>query len=252
MIPMMKEYRVTSPYGPRKSPITERQEFHTGIDLVKPAYGNIQAFIAGTVVYANMGQTGTGVGGFGNTVIIKDRDNYLHLYAHLTDYCVSVGQLVAQGQVIGRQGNTGKSTGQHLHYEVRKNGPSFGFGNHVHPVKYVDDFYALKCPQSEKKPVDKPVDKVSIEINGKLLPVQGYLDNGISTLPVRAVAEAAGGKVEWIAATQDVRVNGKELTVTIDAGTSYAPARELVAVLGLQVEWDGSNKIVKLKGNVNS
>nr|WP_269091472.1 copper amine oxidase N-terminal domain-containing protein [Brevibacillus brevis] len=85
-----------------------------------------------------------------------------------------------------------------------------------------------------------------------MLPVHGYLNSGVSTLPVRAVAEAAGGKVEWIGATQDVRVNGKQLTVTIDAGTSYAPARELAAVLGLQVEWDGSNKIVKLKGSVNS
>ncbi|WP_188068590.1 peptidoglycan DD-metalloendopeptidase family protein [Brevibacillus brevis] len=248
MILMMKEYRVTSPYGPRMSPLNRKQEFHTGIDLVKPVYASIQAFIAGTVVYANMGQAGTGIGGFGNIVIIKDKENHLHLYAHLTDYCVSVGQFVAQGQVIGRQGNTGKSAGQHLHYEVRKNGPSFGFGNHIHPVKYVDDFYARECPQ----PDNKSVDKVSIDINGEMLPVHGYLNSGVSTLPVRAVAEAAGGKVEWIGATQDVRVNGKQLTVTIDAGTSYAPARELAAVLGLQVEWDGSNKIVKLKGSVNS
>ncbi|WP_429845445.1 M23 family metallopeptidase [Brevibacillus sp. FIR094] len=153
---------------------------------------NIQAFIAGTVVYANIGQAGTGVGGFGNTVIIQDKDNYLHMYAHLTDSCVSFGQFVDCGQVIGRQGNTGKSTGQHLHYEVRKNGPSFGFGNHVHPVKYVDDFYARECPQPEKKAVDKPVDKASIEINGLVLPVHGYLNNGVSTLPVREVAEAAG------------------------------------------------------------
>ncbi|MFF0825978.1 peptidoglycan DD-metalloendopeptidase family protein [Brevibacillus sp. NPDC003359] len=244
MIPMMKEYRVTSPYGPRKSPMNGLQEFHTGIDLVKPAYANIQAFIAGTVVYANMGRAGTGVGGFGNTVIVKDKDNHLHMYAHLADYCVSVGQFVDQSQVIGRQGNTGKSTGQHLHFEVRKNGPSLGFGNHVHPVKYVDDFYAKECPQ----PVKKPVDKVSIDINGLVLPVHGYLNNGVSTLPVRAVAEAAGGKVEWIAATQDVRVNGKQLIVTIDVGTSYAPARELAAVLGMQVEWVQETKIVKLKG----
>ncbi|MFI8716187.1 glucosaminidase domain-containing protein [Brevibacillus brevis] len=121
-------------------------------------------------------------------------------------------------------------------------------------AKFKDDVQRTmsRNSQPEKKPVDKPVDKVSIEINGMLLPVQGYLNNGVSTLPVRAVAEAAGGKVEWIAATQDVRVNGKQLTVTIDAGTSYAPARELAAVLGLQVDWDGSNKIVKLKGSVNS
>ncbi|MGG4452349.1 peptidoglycan DD-metalloendopeptidase family protein [Brevibacillus porteri] len=248
MIPMMKEYRVTSPYGPRKSPINGNQEFHTGIDLVKPAYANIQAFIAGTVVYANMGQAGTGVGGFGNTVIIKDKDNYLHMYAHLKDYGVSVGQFVDRGQVIGRQGNTGKSTGQHLHFEVRKNGPSFGFGNHIHPVKYVDDFYAKECPQPEKKPVDKPMDKVSIEINGKLIPGQGYLKDGVSTLPVRAVAEAVGVTPGWCPDNKVVTVNGKQLTVTNEAGTSYAPAREIAAALGLQVEWDGSTKTVKMRG----
>ncbi|MFI8715450.1 copper amine oxidase N-terminal domain-containing protein, partial [Brevibacillus brevis] len=123
--------------------------------------------------------------------------------------------------------------------------------NHVHPVKYVDDFYVNECPQPEVKPVDKPVDKVSVEVNGNLLPVQGYLDNGVSTLPVRAVAEAVGGKVEWIGATQDVQVNGKELTVKINAGTSYAPARELATVLGLQVEWDQATRTVRLmKGSV--
>ncbi|ASJ54850.1 hypothetical protein BP422_15520 [Brevibacillus formosus] len=244
MIPLMKEYRVTSPYGPRKSPITKRDEFHTGIDLVKPAYANIQAFVAGTVVYAYMGQTGTGVGGFGNTVIIKDKDNYLHMYAHLTDYCVSVGQFVAQGQVIGRQGNTGKSAGQHLHFEVRKNGPSFGFGNHVHPVKYVDDFYAKECTQPEKKPVDK----VSIEINGKLLPDQGYLKSDVSILPVRAVAEAVGVTPGWCQDNKAVTVNDKQLKVTIEARTSYAPARELAAALCLQVEWDGSTNTVILRG----
>lgn len=248
MIPLMQEYRVTSPYGPRKSPITKRDEFHTGIDLVKPAYANIQAFIAGTVVYANMGQAGTGVGGFGNTVIIKDKNNYLHMYAHLKDYCVTVGQFVDRGQVIGRQGNTGKSTGQHLHFEVRKNGPSFGFGNHVHPVRYVDDFYAKECLQPEKKPVDSPVDKVSIEINGKLLPVQGYLNHGISTLPVRAVSEAVGVTPGWCPDNKVVSVNGKQLTVTIEEGTSYAPAREIATALGLQIEWVQDTKTVKLKG----
>lgn len=55
-------------------------------------------------------------------------------------------------------------------------------------------------------------------------------------------------KVEWIAATQDVRVNGEDLNEKIVSGSAYAPSRELAFVLGLQVEWDGLNKIVKLKG----
>ncbi|QRG65231.1 N-acetylmuramoyl-L-alanine amidase [Brevibacillus choshinensis] len=92
--------------------------------------------------------------------------------------------------------------------------------------------------------------KVSIEINGVHLPAQGYLKDGVSHLPVRAVAEAFGGKVEWCAETKQVKVSGQDLTETIESGVSYAPARELSAALNLQVEWHGTTKTVKLKGCV--
>ncbi|MFC8686300.1 N-acetylmuramoyl-L-alanine amidase [Brevibacillus porteri] len=107
-------------------------------------------------------------------------------------------------------------------------------------------------PQPEKKSVDKPVDKVSIEINGKLLSVQGYLKDGVSTIPVRAVAEAVGVTPEWCPDNKAVTVNGKQLTVTIDAETSYVPAREIAEVLGLQVTWVQETKTVSLKGCVSS
>ncbi|WP_244297276.1 copper amine oxidase N-terminal domain-containing protein [Brevibacillus antibioticus] len=101
--------------------------------------------------------------------------------------------------------------------------------------------------------VDKPKRiPVAISLNGTLLASTGFLQEGISMLPVRAVANADGGKVEWIEQTKDVRVNGKDLNEKVIDGSAYAPARELASVLGLQVEWDGSNKIVKLKGSVNS
>ncbi|MFI8714716.1 stalk domain-containing protein, partial [Brevibacillus brevis] len=122
--------------------------------------------------------------------------------------------------------------------------------NHVHPVKYVDDFYVNECPQPEVKPVDKPVDKVSIEINGNVLPVQGYLKDGVSTLPVRAVSEAVGVTPGWCPTTKQVKVAGHDLTETIKDGVSYAPVRELAAALGLQVEWVQETKTVKLKGCV--
>ncbi|WGV57771.1 N-acetylmuramoyl-L-alanine amidase [Brevibacillus brevis] len=100
--------------------------------------------------------------------------------------------------------------------------------------------------------VDKPQQvPVAISLNGSLLSVTGFLQDGVSMLPVRAVANAAGGKVEWIAPTQDVRVNGKDLNEKIIAGSAYAPARELATVLGLQVEWDQATRTVRLmKGSV--
>ncbi|USG63960.1 N-acetylmuramoyl-L-alanine amidase [Brevibacillus ruminantium] len=97
-------------------------------------------------------------------------------------------------------------------------------------------------------PVDKSVEKVNIQINGVRIPAQGYLRNGVSVLPIRVVSEALGVTPEWLPETKQVRVNGKDLTETIEAGVSYAPARELAAVLGLQVDWEGTYKTVTLKG----
>ncbi|WP_309479204.1 N-acetylmuramoyl-L-alanine amidase [Brevibacillus agri] len=135
------------------------------------------------------------------------------------------------------------------------------------PAYFVDDSYARKYTSLtaaqawSKFKVDvetalKPnpqtaqahVDKVSIEINGTRLAVTGYLRDGVSWLPVRAVAEAVGGKVEWHAETKQVKVNGHDLTETIESGVAYAPAWELAAALTLQVEWDGASKTVRFKG----
>jgi N-acetylmuramoyl-L-alanine amidase len=113
-------------------------------------------------------------------------------------------------------------------------------------AKFKED--VKKLLTANPQPAQKPVDKVSIEINGKRLSVQGYLRDGVSWLPIRAVAEAVGGKVEWCACTKQVRVNGKDVTEIIENGTSFAPARELSAILGLAVEWDQGTKTVKLKG----
>jgi N-acetylmuramoyl-L-alanine amidase len=116
-------------------------------------------------------------------------------------------------------------------------------------AKAICEHYGVpfKTSTENPQPEQKPVDKVSIEINGKRLSVQGYLRDGVSWLPVRAVAEAVGGKVEWCATTKQVKVNGKDVTEIIENGTSYAPARELAAILGLAVEWDQATKTVKLK-----
>ncbi|WP_236841140.1 stalk domain-containing protein [Brevibacillus formosus] len=97
--------------------------------------------------------------------------------------------------------------------------------------------------------VDKPKQvPVAISLNGSLLSMTGFLQEGVSMLPVRAVANAVGGKVEWIAATQDVRVNGKDLNEKLISGSVYAPTRELAAGLCLQIEWDGSTNTVILRG----
>lgn len=164
MIPAMKEYRVTSPFGWRSGPINGNREFHTGIDLVKTHQAPINAFVAGEVMHAKEGVAGSGFGGYGIVVAIRDPETgHLHCYAHLDSVAVKVGDKVKQGQLIGRQGNTGQSTGSHLHYEIRKSSsPQYGWiadreNNCFEPVKYLDDYFAKA--QNNPKPVDKPVNK---------------------------------------------------------------------------------------------
>ncbi|TCZ76059.1 M23 family metallopeptidase [Paenibacillus albiflavus] len=135
-------YRITSPYGNRPDPFGGGGiEFHKGIDLVKSHKAPILAFVAGEVIHAMVGLTGSGFGNYGIVVAIKDKRNCLHVYAHLDSASVAVGQQVVAGQEIGKQGTTGQSTGSHLHYEVRQlYQPSYGFGTHTDPTKYLVDY----------------------------------------------------------------------------------------------------------------
>jgi len=90
--------------------------------------------------------------------------------------------------------------------------------------------------------VDNTRKPVSIEVT---LPVKGYVVEGVSYLPVRALAEAVGATVEWFPETKQVQVNGRDITETIETGVTYAPARELAEVLGLSVDWIPDSKTVK-------
>lgn len=138
------EYRVTSEYGWRKHPITGKLKFHAGIDLVKGHRSPIYAFASGTVMYAGEGKKGTGLGGYGNVVFIRDSDGRGHLYAHLDSVEVKKGQTVTKGDRIGTQGATGNVTGSHLHYEIRKKTtPSYGWTSNpekstLSPTKYLE------------------------------------------------------------------------------------------------------------------
>jgi len=116
--------QTASGYGMRIDPIYKTAKFHAGMDFS----ANI-----GTPIYA----TGDGVvkkagwqSGYGKIIIINHGFGYETWYAHLNDYDVRVGQKVKRGEVIGEVGNTGKSTGPHLHYEVHLKGKV------VNPVNY--------------------------------------------------------------------------------------------------------------------
>ncbi|MCL5734015.1 MAG: peptidoglycan DD-metalloendopeptidase family protein [Actinobacteria bacterium] len=107
---------VTSPFGMRMHPIFHVMKMHTGVDMHAGMSEPIYAAAAGTVVYADWR------GGYGKCVIIDHGNGLSTLYGHQSEILVRVGQKVKRGEVIGRVGSTGYSTGPHLHFEVRVNG----------------------------------------------------------------------------------------------------------------------------------
>lgn len=89
---------------------------HWGVDLANKKGTDILASERGTVIY-----TGKGFHGYGNLIVIEHGDEWATLYAHLSQILVREGDVVTRGQIIGKMGNTGHSTGSHLHFEMRHN-----------------------------------------------------------------------------------------------------------------------------------
>ena len=119
-------YRLTSAFGMRKHPVLKVTRMHNGIDMACAAGTPIYATRAGTVT-----RTAYQANGAGNYVSINHLDGFSSVYMHMTHYVVSQGQNVSQGQLIGYVGNTGISTGDHLHFGV-----SYA-GTYVNPLAYI-------------------------------------------------------------------------------------------------------------------
>lgn len=117
---------ITSPFGARKDPFLGRAAMHTGVDL-KEGYGaDVRSTAGGRVAFA-----GT-AGGYGNMVEIDHGNGLSTRYAHLSHIQVSEGESLSKGAVLGQVGTTGRSTGPHLHYEVRIDGEP------VDPVRFLN------------------------------------------------------------------------------------------------------------------
>jgi murein DD-endopeptidase MepM/ murein hydrolase activator NlpD len=117
--------KLTSPFGNRESPTEGASTYHQGVDLAGPE---------GTPIYASRGgrvSTAKYSNSAGYYVSINHGDGFSSIYMHMTNYVVSAGQTVSQGQLIGYMGSTGISTGSHLHFGISYN------GTYVNPVLYV-------------------------------------------------------------------------------------------------------------------
>lgn len=115
---------VSSPFGNRYHPVLKRYILHTGVDLVAK-YVPLRAAKAGVVTFAG------NMSGYGKIIIIKHDNGYETRYAHLSVISTNVGEHVNQGDLIGKTGNSGRTTGAHLHFEIRQN------GSPKNPMKYL-------------------------------------------------------------------------------------------------------------------
>jgi murein DD-endopeptidase MepM/ murein hydrolase activator NlpD len=109
---------LTSAYGPRRNPLTGCPEYHQGVDLAAPAGMQVQAARDGVVEEAGFDPV------LGNVVVLGHEGGYKTVYGHLRVILVALNQRVRSGMIIGEVGSTGRATGSHLHFEVRRKGSS--------------------------------------------------------------------------------------------------------------------------------
>jgi murein DD-endopeptidase MepM/ murein hydrolase activator NlpD len=136
------DFRVTSEVGWRTDPLTGQRRFHQGVDLAAPEGTPVPAFLAGKVVFSGWRN------GYGNTVIIQNKEGFRTLYAHLSEVSVREGEEVAGNQAVGRVGSTGRSTGPHLHFEVERDGRLFD------PLQVIRNYRQAESPKVSGGTVD--------------------------------------------------------------------------------------------------
>ena len=122
-LPLNSDFAITSGFGVRADPMTHVPSMHEGIDFVAPMGTQVRATAAGKVIRSGR------AGAYGEMIEVAHVDGFVSRYAHLSRRQVDEGDVVERGQVIGLLGNTGRSTGPHLHYEVVYQGQA------MHPTK---------------------------------------------------------------------------------------------------------------------
>ena len=133
-MPLSGEYRLSSAYGKRKDPFGRQSAFHSGMDFAAPRGSIVSSAGAGIVSFSGRN------GGYGISVEIKHANGLVTRYAHLSASLVKKGQSVNIGEPIAKVGSTGRSTGPHLHFEIRKAGNTLNPQNYINVGKKLAQF----------------------------------------------------------------------------------------------------------------
>lgn len=124
--------KVTSNFGYRTHPVTgEKNSYHGGMDIGNPNGTKVTANITGKVIASGDAKKNGYDSSYGNIVVVQDGSGNKHIYAHLSSANAKIGSTVQTGALLGAVGSTGRSTGNHLHYEVKSGGKS------VDPRRYI-------------------------------------------------------------------------------------------------------------------
>ena len=126
-MPLNREISITSPYGTRMHPIFGASKFHNGIDLAAN-YENVYSVLDGIVT-----ETGWDNNGGGNYIKVNHFNRFETAYLHLSEIYYRVGEFIKAGFIIAKSGNSGNSTGPHLHFSVKE------FGQSINPTHFLND-----------------------------------------------------------------------------------------------------------------
>ena len=127
VMPLNSGISITSPYGIRTHPIFRATKFHNGIDLVAN-YENVYSVLDGIVT-----ETGWDNNGGGNYIKVNHFNRFETAYLHLSEIYYRVGEFIKAGFIIAKSGNSGNSTGPHLHFSVKE------FGQNINPTHFLND-----------------------------------------------------------------------------------------------------------------
>ena len=217
-----------SPYGWRIHPITKKRTFHHGVDVALPVGTELRAPADGVVAHKGSGASG------GNTLIVKHASDLFTVYYHLQKPShLLVGTRVEAGEVIALSGNTGASTGPHLHWEVRK---SRRWGDTMDPVPFLQGSPAVVPPPLK---VDGKLGRQTWKRWQEVLKEKGFYkgvpDGRPGVMTARAIQAWAGAKVDGVIGSNTRRAVQEKLGVKPDGVWGRITISELQRKLNMGV-----------------